>query len=299
MTAASEHHIALVAGARGFIGRPLCRALRASGARVVEMSRPDGDVTDPAAWERLLDGVDVVYHLAAYEQPPGPRVDPSEDWRVNAGSVLHLIRACLDRASRPRIIFASSTNLVGCPATNPIDERTPDDPLTIFATNKAAAEGYLRYYAREHGLASVTLRLANVYGSSGESQPDERVVVNRMIARAMRGEPLKVFANGNCVRDFLHVDDAVSAFVAAAALPPNGEARKYVVGSGEATRLVDLVELIAKKRHTQITHDDTTRLSAVEWRNLVVDSSRLRADTGWTPAVTLAAGIDRTIEGRP
>lgn len=283
----------LVTGGHGYLGSALVRALR-ERAIVVAPSKSELDVSSDTAWLNHVVGVDVVYHLAARETPNQLPADSDADYRVNAGSILALARACTSARCFPRIIFASSTNLVGCPTSVPIDEATPPDPLTLYAIHKYAAERYLGLVSDRFD--SVTLRLPNIYGTVGNSELDRRMVVNRMIERGLAGDELTLFANRQCVRDFLHVDDVVKALIAAADIDAKG-ASLFVIGSGVGVALETLVHLIASStsKGVHIRLDDERALGPAEWRNIIVNASAFAEATGWRPELDLEAGISKTI----
>src|SRR5262249_4833517 len=156
--------------------------------------------------------------LAAFEHKRGSEFAPAIDLAVNAGATLNLLECCRSRGLKPRIVFASSANIYGQPTRLPVDESFPDQPLTLFAIHKLTSEQYLRFYAREFGIPSVSLRLSNLYGCFHHTSREvvDRVVLNRIMGRALRGDSLELYRNRDKVRDYLHIEDVVSALLAAA-----------------------------------------------------------------------------------
>ena len=158
----------------------------------------------------------------------------------------------------------------------------------------AAANGVVR---------GATLRLANVYGPGGHGRSRDRDVLNRMIKTAIDGGPLTVFGTGEFRRDYLFVEDALEAFLMAAAHPEQVNRRHFVVASGRGITIREAFELIAARverltgRHVPvITTEPVTPLSAVEQRHFIGDPARFSAATGWRASWSLTEGIDRTIE---
>lgn len=309
----------LISGAGGYIGSAIVAALSRAECRLVlfcrahnELTLPErgsarlrvveADLSHPEAWGDEPAKADVIFHLAALEHKHGSASEPLLDLAVNAGSVLSLLETCRRLGVAPGIILASSSNLVGVPEQLPVDERVPDNPLNLYAIHKLAAERYLDYYRRAFGIPSAALRLVNVYGPVPAPGVSERVVVNRIIRKALEGEALTLFKNHACTRDFLFVDDAVRAFLAAGARVGEDTERYYVIGTGEGVTIGEMVHRIALRASLRIGHDvpvlldEEVRIEAVEWRNLVADSSRFRRATGWRPSVSLTEGVDRTIE---
>ena len=308
----------LITGGRGYIGSALAQLLSEINCKLIlldqspaEIWRPkgpraevvllNGDVSAPQFWHDALPGVDYVFHLAAKEYFYRSEYNPEQDLQFNALPILRLLEVCRVQAYRPQIVFASSANLFGLVDTLPVNEDHPDNPLTMWAVHKLAAENYLRLYAQQFGIQSITLRLANVYGPTARWSVNDRVVINRVIAKALDGEALLTYANHRCVRDYVFLDDVVLAFLLAGA--GCGSARRpiYVIGSGEGKSIAEVWQLIADcvKSHlgktVPIRSDDSVKIEPLELRNFVADTERFRDATGWKPQTGLAQGIDITV----
>jgi nucleoside-diphosphate-sugar epimerase len=308
----------LITGGTGYLGTNLIQGLVHTPCTIIRLGRPTaafvsvdgiaciedvvGDIRDREIWPSLLEGVDYVFHLAAYEHKHGSEHDPVLDLEVNALSVLHLLEVCRQEKYFPKIVFVSSTNIVGLPSKIPIDETSVDNPLTVYAIHKLMAEKYLQYYAREFHLQSVTLRLSNVYGPAPDDESAAHVVLNRIIRKAVRGGPLTLYKNHSCVRDYVFVDDVTTAFLMAGISREAASGQYFVIGTGVGCRIMDAVNLIAERtalrtgRRPAVEVKPTEPLEAIEWRNSVADMSRFRVATGWSPRVFLIEGIDRTID---
>ena len=309
-----------VTGAGGFLGGRLvdrlltldCRIIRlgrsplppvdaAAAARVTDVI---GDVSDRAMWDRLIDA-DIIFHFAAQTSGAAAASNPDADFRVNVTPMRHLLTACRQRGRRPIVLFAGTVTEAGIPSRLPVNEDAPDDPITVYDRHKLMAEGELKAAALAGDVSAATLRLANVYGpgSGARGRTDDRDVLNRMIRAAVRGHPLTVYGNGEYVRDYVFIDDIIEAFLLAAAQPERVTGRHYVVGSGSGVTVREVFELIAA-RVRQMTGrtvpvaaaEPATALSPIEQRSFVADPARFAAATGWHPAWSLSAGIDRTIE---
>ena len=308
----------LITGGRGYIGSALARSFADVDCRLIlldqsgsdewkpeggkaEVSLFHGDTSVRKVWDAALPGTDTVFHLAAREYFYRSEHDPEQDFRFNALPVLHLLEACRVQSHRPSIVFASSANLFGLVDTLPVNEARGDDPLTLWAVHKLAAERYLRIYARQFGIGSVTLRLANVYGPSSRWAVMDRVVINKMINRALNGEELVTYANRDCVRDYVFLQDVVQAFLHAGACQEATRAPVYVIGSGEGKTIADTWKLIADSvrsntgRKVAIRWDPSVEVEPLELRSFVADSKRFRDATGWKSRTGLAQGIDATV----
>lgn len=309
----------LITGGAGYLASNLIAKLQDTDCHIIRVDLPgamfasvtgkacvddiEGNVSDRAVWMSNLENVDVVFHLAAYEYKHGSEFNPILDLEANALSVLHLLEVCRLKKYFPRIVFASSSNLVGFPAQLPVNETCQDNPLTIYSIHKLTSEKYLQYYAREFGQHSVILRLANVYGAVSNMRVSIRVVLNRIIYRALKGEKLFLYRNSTCIRDYVWIDDVVAALFAAACLGNEyATGQYYLIGSGNGYQISDVWRMIADKvaQHTgkkpTVEEDTKEILEAIEWRNFTADTSRFTEATGWESSISLDEGIDRTID---
>lgn len=310
----------LITGFTGYLGSVLtkilsetdCELVLSSPLKTGRASMPsisrakirevEGNVSFPELWSEIIPGIDVVFHLAAFEHRRGSEFNPDLDLAVNTAAVLYLLETCRKGNFSPKIIFASSSNLFGLAKTMPVNEDFPDDPLTLYAVHKLAAEKYLQYYFREYAIPSVILRLGNVYGPSTSRDLSQRATLNKIINRGITDGRLTLFKNQNCLRDYIFVDDVVGAFLAAGSCPAAKDGRYYVVGSEEGQSIAQTVNLIADriaaktKKWPVIDEDATATIQAVEWRNFIADSRRFKELSGWSPTVALSEGIDRTVD---
>jgi UDP-glucose 4-epimerase len=298
---------ALVTGAGGFIGRALCAALAARGETVRAVSRtqpswpvPGGvdwrtlDLADAKVdWTALLEGVDTLHHLAWTTIPATAALDPGRDVAENLGGLVRLLDAARARPDL-RIVFASSGGTVyGAGARLPIAEDQPTRPIGVFGMGKLAGEQYLTLFRETYGISSVALRIGNAYGAGQD--PGKGLGAVAAFARgALDGRPLVVFGDGRVVRDFVHVDDVVSAFLAA------GEARHVCgalnIGSGEGRSLLDVVATLRGllARPIEVEHRAPRPFDVPA---CVLDASRAREAIGWVPRVSFETGVRRLVDG--
>ena len=309
----------LITGAAGFIGSSLIRALSQVECSLIccyrelgkiEINAPskarivtrEVDIRHPSIWEEILEDVDVVFHLAAQTSSKFANENPSVDMDTNLAPIALFVETCQKKAIWPDIVFPGTVTEAGLTKTCPVDEMIRDVPITVYDINKLSAENYLCYYANQLGGRAVTLRLANVYGPGPKSSRPDRGILNMMVLRALAGKPLTIYGDGNYVRDYLFIDDAVKAFLVAGARLDAANGRHYVLGNGVGHTIREMIETvrdlvteIGGKRvvvnHIGLPSD----LSPIEFRHFVADTARFRADSGWVPEVSLEEGITRTI----
>ena len=309
----------LITGGRGYVGSALAQSLANVHCKLIlldrspfdawkpehrraEISLVNGDVSTRQTWDTVLPGVEYVFHLAGLEYMRSSEYDPVLDFQCNALPVLHLLEVCRRHCYHPRIVFSSSANLFGFVDILPVDEDNRDDPLIPWAVHKLMAESYLRLYAQRHGIKSIILRLANVYGPTARRSAMTRVVINKMIADAMAGKSLTLYDNHHCVRDYIFLEDVVHALLLAGTDSTLLDGRFYVVGSGEGKSISEVCRLIADKvrlhagQNVPIHFDASVKTDAFDMRNFVADITRFRHAIGWKPTMRLEQGIDVTIE---
>ena len=247
----------LITGAAGFLGSSLANLLAREGHQVRGLDdlstgdprtlSPDvhftrGDVNDrPRLWT-LLQEVDVVYHLAARVSVPESVLYPRDYNNVNVGGTVALMEAIHDVGVK-RVVLTSSGAVYGDLAEQPLREDTIPYPRSPYAVSKLAAEYYVRTIGALWGIETVSLRIFNAYGPGQHLPPSHPPVVPHYLRQALRGGTLVTHGDGTQTRDYVYVDDVVSAMVAAATAP-NLDGMVINVGSGQECSVRDLVKLV-------------------------------------------------------
>lgn len=300
----------LITGIRGFIGSALSKSLETAGCEIFGTSR--GRATErifhtsfqqPQDWQELLEGIEVVFHLAAQTSATWANQNPEADYEANVRPVLNLIE-CLKvkrRATPLTVIFAGTATQCGIPETLPVNETHPDRPVTVYDQHKLLAETMLLQGSQENLLKTCSLRLSNVYGPGPASFQKDRGVIHQMISHALSGKRLTLYGSGDFLRDYLFVSDAVAAFLAAAAAIESLKDYYYVLGSGTGHTLRQAFQIIAEEVTKRLSKpvpivNILDGLTPIDQRNFVADSSRFERKTGWKPQISLHQGIQDMIE---
>ena len=234
-------------------------------------------------------GVDLVYHEAAVVSVPESVADPLESNAVNAEASLQLLELARERSAR--VVVASSAAIYGDPERTPTGEDDRLSPRTPYGVQKLTLDHYTRLYHELYDLETVVLRYFNAYGPRAESG-EYADVVSVFERQAAAGDPITIEGSGGQTRDFVHVDDIVQANLRAATTDAVGNA--YNIGSGEATSIADLAELIREitGSDSPITH---TEARPGDIGSSLADISAARADLGYAPTVTLEEGLASTV----
>jgi UDP-glucose 4-epimerase len=301
----------LITGGAGFIGSHLANQLHHQGhfVRVLDdLSGGDptklttginfsrGDVRDiPKLWS-LLQGVEVVYHLAARVSVPASVLYPREYNDVNVGGTVALLEACRDVGVR-RVILASSATIYGNQAQQPVHEEMAPQPTVPYAVSKLAAEQFLFIIGRLAGFQTVALRIFNAYGPGQPLPPVHAPVIPQFMHQILGGGSVVVQGDGSQTRDFVFIDDVVKALIATA--DAVGVDQQIInIGSGLEITVNALIERIAQsiERKANILYNRETSGGVVR---LVADLSKARRLLDYTPTVDLATGLQQLLERDP
>jgi GDP-L-fucose synthase len=301
----------VVTGGQGFIGRRVAALLTDAGAKVICPYRPDqqpdgeaagehvpAELLDPAHVQEVLEGADLVVHLAA--QSGGiqfQRASQAEVFASNQQISANVLRAAGTAGVR-RVFLASSAVVYSRSAPDPIGEDGPfvgpgrDSGVTGYAWSKLTDEVLAAWWG-QGAFEVVVGRLTSVYGAGGSFDPARSTVIHALIrkaAEAPEGGQLEVWGDGSAVRSFIHVDDAAAAIVRILADGEDGLA--YNVDCGDAVAIREVAALVRERCRPDLELVfDPSRPTGVPRR--VLDTTRLRA-LGFAPAVPLADGVAAT-----
>ncbi len=306
---------ALVTGGAGFIGSNVVDALINRGDSVTvlddlssgksanleaaiaaDAELIEGDVASKAdvAAAFAVARPDQVFHFAAQIDVRRSVSDPAFDLAVNVGGTINLLDAAAD-AGVSRFLFASTGGAIygeGSGRPLPLAEDAEERPDAPYGQSKLAAESYLGLYARTRGLATIALRLGNVYGPRQDPH-GEAGVVAIFCGAMLKGEAPKVFGDGLQTRDYVFVGDVVRAFLAASDSPAATGA--FNIGTGREATVFDVGNAIAAAYKGSFTPEMApSRPGEVE--RIAIDSARAEAELGWRAEVDLADGLRETAE---
>ena len=248
----------LVTGGAGFIGSHLVRALLEQGdfVRVLDnfstgrrenveglkVEVLEGDLRDSAKVAEAVNGIDFVFHEAAFVSVPQSMHDPLPCFEINQRGTEILLEAAR-QAGVKRVILASSAAVYGDLDIMPLEEHFPLHPLSPYAVSKRVDELYAEMYTRSFGLEVVALRYFNVYGPRQRPDSMYAAAVPIFARRLMDGKPVTIYGDGGQTRDLIYVGDIVRANLAASA-HPNAPGQVFNICTGDETRIIDLIEVL-------------------------------------------------------
>ncbi|MFI1017729.1 NAD-dependent epimerase/dehydratase family protein [Streptomyces sp. NPDC020965] len=311
-----------VLGASGFLGSTVAAMLSRAPVRLRLVSRRPGtlppggdadvevvtaDLTDTARLAEVVADADVIVHLVCHRsgaQAWRTGDDPLSE-RINVGMVRDLVEVLRARTGEPRpvCVFAGSTSQVGLVASDRVDGTEEDRPASGYDRHKLTAERALLDATREGVLRAVSLRLPTVFGECSTPTASDGGVITAMARRALAGQPLTVWRDGDIGRDLLHVEDAARALIAAVGHIDELAGRHWLVGTGRTTSLAELFSTVAEitSELTErppvpvITVEPPDHATAADFQSFTIDSSAFWKVTGWEPRVPQRQGLVRTV----
>jgi CDP-glucose 4,6-dehydratase len=313
----------LVTGAHGFVASHLAAELLRKGVAVRILDRPDpriadiggprrsaldllgirdevelaeGDLRDAEAVSAAIAGCNSVFHLAAQTIVGVARRSPLETFETNVRGAWNVFEACREHEVACTV-FASSDKAYGASPELPYREDFPLRPSYPYDASKAAADIVARSYAHAYDLPLAVTRFANVYG--GGDLNFSRLVPETVIA-LLDGRAPVIRSDGSPERDFLHVEDAVAAYIAIAGALDEGDGARgeaFNAGGERPHSVREVVDLIADLAGGGIEPEYLGEgVPDGEIDRQYVDSTKLRELTGWRPAMALADGLAGTLE---
>jgi len=295
--------LALVTGGNGFIGSGLVDRLRAAGhrVRVLDQSAPRADVdwdgvdyvkgnlVDVAQLPALLEGIDLVFHLASSTVPSTSNLDPAADVQSNLIGALNLCRAMIEERKRRLVFFSSGGTVYGNPRQLPVPETHALHPILSYGVVKVAIENYLQMYQQLGCLDPLILRPSNPYGPR-QSSAGLQGVIAAFLGKAHTGEEVRIWGDGEIVRDYLHIDDLLNFAVSAGAGRLTGAVN---VGCGTGHTLNQILDAVREVTGARlpVEYAPARKYDVAE---IVLDITRATTEFGWRPRVDLATGIRTT-----
>jgi len=303
----------LVTGAGGFIGSHLAESLVERGATVralvryrssgswgwLDRSRHKeeiqvvvGDVCDRESVMKAVDGVEVVFHLAALIAIPYSYEAPLSYLRTNVEGTLNVLQASRD-LDVERMIHTSTSEVYGTAQSVPISESHPLQGQSPYSASKIAADKIVEAYHLSYGLPVVTVRPFNTYGP----RQSARAIVPTIVSQCLIGNRVRL-GSLSPTRDLNYVSDTVEGFILAGG-SPEAIGRTINLGSGREISIGDLAKTVSGLLNRSILiegDEERIRPKGSEVDRLLADSTTAHRILGWKPSVSLEAGLNLTVD---
>jgi len=303
----------LVTGAGGFIGSHLAERLVELGADVSGLVRYTsngawgwldrsslkdqinviaGDVRDQDGVLRMMQGVDIVFHLAALIGIPYSYHAPLSYVRTNIEGTVNILQSAM-RCNVGRVIQTSTSEVYGSARTIPISEDHPLQGQSPYSASKIGADKIAESFYLSFNLPVVVVRPFNTFGP----RQSARAVIPTIITQALRESAISL-GNLEPTRDLNYVADTVEGFIKAAEAP-DAIGQVINLGTGREVSIGKLAETILsmmRKRLPVLSKDTRVRPKGSEVDRLCADNTKAKEILGWQPKYTLEEGLQRTIE---
>ncbi|HJR56523.1 MAG TPA: NAD-dependent 4,6-dehydratase LegB [Rhizomicrobium sp.] len=304
----------LVTGADGFIGSHLAEALVQAGAHVrglvyynsfnskgwldtsplaKDIELIAGDVRDGAQMQQLVQGMDIVFHLAALIAIPYSYRAAASYVQTNVEGTLNIVQAARDQGG-VRVLHTSTSEVYGTARQVPIGEDHPLQPQSPYSASKIAADAMAMSFHLAHGLPLTIVRPFNTYGP----RQSARAVIPTIITQILKGKRRIKLGSLSPTRDFNYVSDTCAGFLALAECDA-AMGKTVNIGSDTEISIGDTARLIANTIGASIEiESDEQRLRPTnsEVERLHCDNSQIRALTGFKPQIGFEEGLARTVE---
>ena len=276
-----------VTGSLGFIGRNLVLKLKELGHEVYEHDIRYGSLTIPNALDVYFGkGIDHVFHLAARTFIPQSWDDPSHFIGTNVIGTQHVLEYC--RKNNASLTFVSAY-LYGAPPALPVKEDSDIKPENPFEISKFLAEQLCRFYSEKFDLNVNIFRPFNVYGP----WQNERFLIPMVVRQVLGNEDVIRVKNLSTKRDYVYIDDLISAFTAS--IDHANGCNVFNIGSGNSISVKEVIDAIQKAAGTskKVVSDENVRPNEIKEK--VADISKAKEILNWSPKTSFSDGIRKII----
>lgn len=308
----------LIFGGLGLIGSSIARLCIAHGAvvTIADSRTPDygandfnlqdlegkytlviGDIRETDFVNRLVVGQDYILNFAAQVNHNISISNPILDNQLNCIGHINVLMACKDFNTTAKLLYPGSRLQYGRITQLPVLETHPREPLSVYAIHKNTAEQYYQAFYKHYGIRSTCFRITNPYGPRSQMKSSGYSLINWFIRLALDNETIKVFGDGQQIRDYLYIQDLVEGMLVTL-MSDATDGQIYNIGSGLPTKFIDMAQTVVKCV-------GQGNVEQVEWPkgydnfetgDFYAGIEKITAATGWKPSRDLTSGITETVE---
>lgn len=316
MTADFKDKKVLITGGLGFIGSNLAHRLIELGADVtlVDSLIPEyggnifnidsirnqahvniSDVRDEHSMRYLVQGKDFLFNLAGQTSHIDSMQEPYTDLDINCRAQISILEACRKWNPEIKIVFASTRQIYGKPDYLPVDEKHLLRPVDANGINKMAGEWYHVLYNNVYKIRACSLRLTNTYGPRMRIKDARQTFLGLWIRFLIEGKSFEVWG-GRQLRDFTYIDDAVHAFLLAAA-SEKADGQVFNLGGDSVISLQELADLLIQLNESGnfVNRDFPSDRKAIDVGDYYADFNLIRTTLHWEPQTQLKDGLLKTL----
>ena len=303
-----DEKVVVVTGGSGYIGSAVINQLKNYNCKIIRTSRNtltpiDGvedkifDLKSKENWIELVSTANVIFHLSGNTSIAFAEDNIDESLLSNLLPINNLVYASKKLKLFPRVVYASTATTYGLTDEFPVEESKTPCPITKYDLHKLYAEQELSLAGQNNIINPIILRLSNVYGPSlSESRSNDRGILNKLTRMQFEGQNIQIYGDGNNIRDYVYIDDVVNAFLHASII--NSTENIFNVASGVGTKVKEVFRLISLEveKHTGVSAlveniDWPNGINDIEKRNFIGSIERIKAQSEWTPNISLEKGI--------
>lgn len=298
----------LITGGFGLIGSALANTLKGD---VIILSRSKNnrerikrtdisirlkDLNKIAAQD--VKGVDIIYHCASTVDNYNVLTDPYDDVNTNLTGTIRLLELCKNIPKKPKVIFLSTFFVYGNEYSKthiPVNEESRTDPLALYPATKLCAENIVKLYGKLYNIPYLICRLTNVYGEEEKFDNRKKGALNYLIMKAVKNEEIQLYKGGNFFRDYVFIDDVVSALLF---LEEHATNDIFLIGYGSPVKFKDMIRVIlssAKSTSKIIKIEPSEFHKIVGVTDFVSDTSKI-SSLGWKATVDYREGVERIVK---
>lgn len=295
---------ALIIGGTGFIGQALCTKLLSRGIKTHVIARRadtlpqnknlyahKASMEDSKLVAECLSECSHVFFTASDTIPGNSAKNPVLELEKNLKPALIFLDTLQQFPNTHLIFFSSGGTVYGNPKVSEVTEEHALNPLSYHGAMKTSLEAFMHAMTTQCGSHISVLRPSNVFGPEQQYRPDFGII-RKLLEHAIQGKPIEIWGDGEAVRDYLFIDDCVSATLSLMKIKTKGF-NSFNIGSGTGHSINDICEIV--ELITGITLQRSYHPArSIDVKKVVLDSTKLRQITNWQPMISLEAGIEKT-----